>query len=105
MSLRIVLSSVDVSAEFSERTLLLPPGGQVRVARAGGDDQPADDNAFFDSRVLSRSQAVLTFSNSQILLKDIGSRNGTFINGFRLSKPFQESMETPVYSEDVIRFI
>lgn len=51
MSLRIVLSSVDVSAEFSERTLLLPPGGQVRVARAGGDDQPADDNAFFDSRV------------------------------------------------------
>jgi len=104
MSLRIVLSSVDVSAEFSERTLLLPPGGQVRVARAGGDDQPADDNAFFDSRVLSRSQAVLTFSNSQILLKDIGSRNGTFINGFRLSKPFQESMETPVYSEDVIRF-
>ena len=51
MSVRIVLSCVDGSAEFTPRELVLPPGGQVRVARAGGDDQPAQDNAVFDSRV------------------------------------------------------
>ena len=51
MSVRIVLSCVDGSAEFTQRELVLPPGGQVRVARAGGDDLPAEDNAVFDSRV------------------------------------------------------
>ena len=51
MSVRIVLSCVEGSAEFSPRELFLPPGGQVRVARAGGDDHPGEDNAIFDSRV------------------------------------------------------
>jgi hypothetical protein len=51
MSVRIVLSCVDGSAEFTPRELVLPPGGQVRVARAGGDDHPGEDNAIFDSRV------------------------------------------------------
>jgi len=104
MSVRIGLTCVDGSADFTKRSLVLPAGGHVKVARAGGEDQPEEDNAVFDSRVLSRAQAVLSSVNGQILLKDIGSRNGTFINGFRLSKPFQESGETPVYSQDVIRF-
>jgi len=104
MSVRIGLTCVDGSADFTKRSLVLPAGGHVKVARAGGEDQPGEDNAVFDSRVLSRAQAVLSSVNGQILLKDIGSRNGTFINGFRLSKPFQESGETPVYSQDVIRF-
>jgi pSer/pThr/pTyr-binding forkhead associated (FHA) protein len=54
-------------------------------------------------QVLSRAQAVLSFVNDQVYLKDIGSRNGTFINSLRLSKPFQESEDTPVYSQDIIR--
>ena len=51
MSVRIILSCVEGSAEFTQRELALPPGGHVRVARAGGDDHPAEDNAVFDSRV------------------------------------------------------
>ena len=51
MSVRIVLSSLEGSAEFTQRELVLPPGGQVRVGRAGGDDHPAEHNAVFDSRV------------------------------------------------------
>ena len=51
MSARIVLSCADGSAQFSERVLTLSDGGQVRVARAGGEDQPEEDNAVFDCKV------------------------------------------------------
>ena len=44
---------MDGSADFTKRSLVLPAGGHVKVARAGGEDQPGEDNAVFDSRVCS----------------------------------------------------
>ena len=42
--------------------------------------------------------------NGQFFLKDVGSRNGTFINSFRLSKPMTESDDICLYSQDLIRY-
>ena len=51
MEVRIVLSCEDGSAQFSERSLILVDGGQVGVARAGGENHPGEDNAVFDCKV------------------------------------------------------
>ncbi len=36
---------------------------------------------------VSRSHALLTLNNDQVVLSDLGSANGTFLNGKRLEKP------------------
>ena len=51
MEMRIVLSCEEGSALFSERSFTLADGGQVGVARAGGQDHPGEDNAVFDCKV------------------------------------------------------
>jgi len=104
MAAKLVLTCEEGSASFNEKVLTLVEGGKVTVARAVGEDTPAQDNAVFDSKVLSRAHAVFSFVNGQFFLKDVGSRNGTFINSFRLSKPMAESEDICLYSQDVIRF-
>ncbi|UCD99470.1 MAG: FHA domain-containing protein [Chloroflexota bacterium] len=42
-----------------------------------------------DSPGVSRKHASLTFQNNQYLIEDLGSSNGTFINGERISGPSQ----------------
>ena len=54
-------------------------------------------------QVLSRAHAVLTGMAGHVLVRDTGSRNGTFVNGIRLSKPCQESEDIRIYSQDLIR--
>ena len=49
--MNIVLSSEEGSAQFSERSFTLADGGQVGVARAGGQDHPGEDNAVFECKV------------------------------------------------------
>jgi len=104
MAARLVLSCEEGSAVFCERVLSLGEGGEVTIARAVGEEGPSGDNLVFDSKVLSRAHAVISFVNGQFLLKDVGSRNGTFVNSFRLSKPMAESENVCLYSDDVIRF-
>jgi ABC transport system ATP-binding/permease protein len=41
-----------------------------------------------DSPGVSRRHARLLFQNNQYLLEDLGSSNGTFVNGERISKPW-----------------
>jgi len=104
MAARLVLTCEEGSALFSEKVLTLVEGEKVTVTRAVGEDSPAQDNAVFDSKVLSRAHAVFSFVNGQFFLKDVGSRNGTFINSFRLSKQMAESDDICLYSQDIIRF-
>jgi ABC-type multidrug transport system ATPase subunit/pSer/pThr/pTyr-binding forkhead associated (FHA) protein len=40
-----------------------------------------------DAPGISRKHAALYFQNNQYLLEDLGSSNGTFVNGERISKP------------------
>ena len=51
MAARLVLTCEEGSALFSEKVLTLVEGEKVTVARAVGEDSPAQDNAVFDSKV------------------------------------------------------
>ena len=51
MTVRIILSCEEGSAQFSDRVFTLSDSGQVRVARASGEEHPGEDNAVFDCKV------------------------------------------------------
>ena len=44
--------------------------------------------AFANDALVSRQHAVILFVNDKFFIQDLGSRNGTFLNGKRL-EPFQ----------------
>ena len=48
----------------------------------------SDSTLQIDSPGVSRKHARLTFQNNQYMLEDLGSSNGTFVNGERISKPW-----------------
>ena len=52
MAAKLVLTCEEGSASFNEKVLTLVEGGRVTVARAVGEDTPAQDNAVFDSKVV-----------------------------------------------------
>eukprot|EP00092_Neocalanus_flemingeri_P053279 GFUD01062570.1.p1 GENE.GFUD01062570.1~~GFUD01062570.1.p1 ORF type:complete len:852 (+),score=326.90 GFUD01062570.1:43-2598(+) len=103
MSAKIVLSSEPGSAKFSDRVLLLNCQ-PVKVSRSSKEEKPDTHNAIFDCRVLSKSQAVFSYQNEEFFLMDTGSSNGSFINNFRLSKPGHSSVDSLVFSQDILRF-
>jgi len=103
MSATVVLTCEEGSAVFNHRVLTLPYSGQVKVTRETAEEHQREDNTVFDCKVLSRAQAVFSFVDGTVYLKDTSSRNGSFIKGVRLSKPFQESEETELFSQDVVR--
>ncbi|MBO0886579.1 MAG: FHA domain-containing protein, partial [Acidimicrobiales bacterium] len=60
--------------------LALGPGEHV-LGRSGGCDLRLSDTE------ISRRHASLTVSGDEVRLADLGSRNGTFVNGQRLDAP------------------
>ncbi|KAJ3089262.1 hypothetical protein HDU96_003824 [Phlyctochytrium bullatum] len=65
---------------------------------------PEPSNGIFDSKVLSRNHAEIWFEEGQVLIKDVKSSNGTFVNGFRLSEEGQASSPHPLQTGDMIEF-
>lgn len=55
------------------------PGGAVRLGRGAGNDVAIPDV------LASRNHAVLRLSGQDILVEDLGSLNGTFLNGRRVA--------------------
>lgn len=87
-----------------------PGSSPVRVGRVVNPKTPAKfDNMLFDTKVLSRNHAeVFCDATARVYIRDLGSSNGTYINGFRLSpdavasEPFQllpgqELVPSPFY--------
>lgn len=70
--------------------------GQPRLLNAQGDELPLEEGELTvgreaatglslpDETTVSRRHATLTRSGGQVLLRDLGSTNGTYINGVRL---------------------
>ncbi|KAL7750749.1 hypothetical protein RI367_003706 [Sorochytrium milnesiophthora] len=78
---------------------------RVKIGRqTSSKNAPAATNGVFDSKVLSRNHAEVWAQGQQVLLKDLGSSNGTFLNGQRLSDENQESQPVEVRDGDVIEF-
>jgi len=74
-----------------EQTIDIKPGSQLVVGRAVNSDVPIYDPT------ISRQHAQLTVQNGGVLVKDLGSSNGTFLNGSRIT----EAVATP---NDVVMF-
>lgn len=94
---------------------MIQKGARTRGERAryrlliGGNEFPlgegateigrtADAAIFLDEASVSRLHARITGTGSGATLEDLGSKNGTFLNGTRVSAP------APLHDRDVIRF-
>lgn len=90
-----------------KQILLNPPGARVKIGRqTNAKTAPASNNGYFDSKVLSRMHAEVWFETqpAKVYIKDVGSSNGTFINGDRLSLESQKSDVFELHSEDMVEF-
>ncbi|KAM0785979.1 hypothetical protein ACM66B_006797 [Microbotryomycetes sp. NB124-2] len=71
---------------------LNPPGVRVKIGRqTNAKTVPNGTNGYFDSKVLSRMHAEVWSEDNKVLIKDVKSSNGTFIDGQRLSPEAAES--------------
>ncbi|KAJ7051456.1 hypothetical protein C8F01DRAFT_999289, partial [Mycena amicta] len=97
--------------------------GVIRIGRQlNAKSSPSADNGVFESRVLSRQHAEvwLEFAGAgdgggngngdggkgkeRVLIRDVKSSNGTFVNGERLSLEGVESAPWEVRSDDILEF-
>ncbi|KDE05942.1 hypothetical protein MVLG_03754 [Microbotryum lychnidis-dioicae p1A1 Lamole] len=71
---------------------LYPPGQRIKIGRqTNAKTIPNGTNGYFDSKVLSRMHAEVWAEDGKVLIKDVKSSNGTFIDGQRLSPEAAES--------------
>lgn len=70
--------------ERASRKFDLPDAGQLVIGR---EERPGIDTILIQHRAISRQHARVTISPSGVLLEDLGSHNGTQVNGERLQKP------------------
>jgi len=89
------LARFAVKGAATESTLIFRPGVPLSVGRGGSSD------LFLDDASVSKIHASLAVSgDSQLVVADTGSTNGTFINGRRIS--YGEA--TPFGSSDIVKF-
>ncbi len=74
-----------------DQTIDLKPGVIMIVGRAVNSDVPIYDPT------ISRQHAQVTVNNGGVLIKDLGSSNGTFLNGSRVT-------EATAQANDVVMF-
>ncbi|KIV96539.1 hypothetical protein, variant 1 [Exophiala mesophila] len=107
LSATFILRNTDRLDTIPDRVIkLTAPDWQIKIGRgttSGDQDlQPSKENAFFDSRVMSRHHAILTANpdNRQFIIEDIGSMHGTYCNSRRLKSNIPE----PIYNGDTLVF-
>ncbi|KAH9822676.1 hypothetical protein DFH28DRAFT_461314 [Melampsora americana] len=84
---------------------LNPNGAKVKIGRQTNQKTvPNSTNGFFDSKVLSRAHAEVWTEDGKVLIRDVKSSNGTFINGERLSAEGIESEAFELHTDDVVEF-
>lgn len=74
----------------------------LKIGRSNISTNPSDNpkDGLFDSKVMSRSHAVISFKKGKFLIQDLNSSNGTFINEFNM-EPMKEEA---IFSEDFLQF-
>ncbi|KAM4882805.1 sarcolemmal membrane-associated protein isoform 29-T29 [Thomomys bottae] len=92
------------SHPFQERHVYLDE--PIKIGRSVARCRPAQNNATFDCKVLSRNHALVWFDHktNKFYLQDTKSSNGTFINSQRLSRGSEESPPCEILSGDIIQF-
>ncbi|XP_055923318.1 sarcolemmal membrane-associated protein [Eupeodes corollae] len=98
---RMVLVCQPDSHPFQTRTIYLTPNIECKVGRSIAKSKSSDNNAIFDCKVLSRTHAVLWYSNDgKFYVKDTKSSNGTFINDRKINS----SEPVELNFGDVVKF-
>jgi len=82
--LRLLRRSLRIGRQYDSRTL------------------PTATNGFFDSKLLSRQHAKIWVHGGKMFIKDLGSANGTFLNGLRLSPSGQKSRRKEIHTDDIL---
>ncbi|XP_055857515.1 sarcolemmal membrane-associated protein [Episyrphus balteatus] len=98
---RMVLVCQPDSHPFQTRTIYLTPNIECKVGRSIAKSKSSDNNAIFDCKVLSRTHAVLWYSNDgKFYVKDTKSSNGTYINDRKINS----SEPVELNFGDVVKF-
>jgi pSer/pThr/pTyr-binding forkhead associated (FHA) protein len=74
--------------------LMAERGGQIGQVAIGR--KPENDLAFPNDSSVSSQHCILIWNGSRLIVRDMGSSNGTYVNGVRLAG------DLPVESGDVI---
>uniref|UniRef100_A0A2K6MF71 Sarcolemmal membrane-associated protein n=1 Tax=Rhinopithecus bieti TaxID=61621 RepID=A0A2K6MF71_RHIBE len=92
------------SHPFQERHVYLDE--PIKIGRSVARCRPAQNNATFDCKVLSRNHALVWFDHKtgKFFFQNTKSSNGTFINSQRLSRGSEESPPCEILSGDIIQF-
>lgn len=102
----LVLGLSSLNGTFEKKSLVLPFYPDVlRLGRqTSSKTQPAPDNGFFDSRVLSRAHAEVwaDYDTGHVWIKDSKSSNGTYVNSLRLGDEKSESEPHQLRKNDII---
>jgi len=96
---RLILLDMDVNAQFP-----LPADNEITIGRVDphrGIRPDIDLSKFDPASRISRRHARITSRSGQFYVEDLGSANGTFVNGRTRLKP-QEPY--PLVNGDVIKF-
>ncbi|KIM79867.1 hypothetical protein PILCRDRAFT_823052 [Piloderma croceum F 1598] len=94
-----------LNADSFVKHINLTNNQRVKIGRqTNARTVPAENNGYFDSKVLSRQHAEVWEENAKIFIKDVKSSNGTFINGERLSPEGLESQPYELKSDDIVEF-
>ncbi len=90
----VILHLAPLNGTFERKTITVPYYPDVlRIGRQTNQKTiPTALNGYFDSKVLSRQHAeIYADHEGRILIRDVKSSNGTFVNGDRLSPENRES--------------
>ena len=84
-AIEIALPERAFSSEYVLRVVNgMPPDAQFRVAGTARLGRSRDSDIFIVDPSVSRHHAVLDVRNGQLVVRDNGSTNGTFVNGERV---------------------
>jgi len=101
----ITLVLEPVNDTFQQKRITLVEGSSLKIGRmTNKGTAPTESNGYFDSKVLSRNHAEVSYHNNQVFIKDLRSSNGTFINGKRLSAEGKESSPIELKHGDDLEF-
>lgn len=100
----LILEPIETDNKEAQRKRL-DLSHRVRIGRVTGNKMVCHcSNGLFDSKVLSRHHAELWSDSGKVFLQDVGSSNGTFINGIRLSEENTSSSFVELNPGDRIDF-